>query len=162
MGNANNRNAQQLDRYSGGKWSELMERVRRIQEEYEQGGLSEAAKHHKVDELYEARGSMKAAKDLIRLIKAEHQKGVEWGLERLLVAVRRLEDLPYVEPGERQDIERRITGIISLIDCGELDKAESEVRDIESNVEQLQRVSLEAEFASLLSGIGEMYQPMVQ
>jgi hypothetical protein len=162
MGEANNRNTQQLDRYSGGRWSEMMERVRRIQEEYEQGGLSEAAKHHKIDELYDARGSLKTAKDLIPLIKAEHQRGVEWGLERLLVSVQRLVDLPYVEPGERQVIERRVTNIIGRIDLGELDTAEAEVRDIEAHVEQLQRASLEAEFASLLSGIGEMYQPMVQ
>jgi tetrahydromethanopterin S-methyltransferase subunit A len=93
---------------------------------------------------------------------AEHKKAVEWGLERLLVSARRLEALPYVEQAERQGIEQRIQRIIGLVDQGDLDAAETQVRDIENRVEQIQKASLETEFAALLSGIGEMYQTTVQ
>jgi hypothetical protein len=114
-----------------------------------------------VDSLREIRGGVDAAGQLIPLAIAEHKRGIEWGLERLLVSVQRLEDLPYIETGERQAIEQRITGIITAIDSDELDAAESGVRDIEAHVERLQTASLEAEFASLMSGIGALYQPMM-
>ena len=159
---SNDSNTRQWDRYSGGRWSELQGEAKNTQGEYERGGHSEAMKHRLVDKLREIKGGVEMAKVLIPQIMAEHQRGVEWGLERLLVSVQRLEDLPYIEPGDRQAIEQRVTGIIGMIDRRELDRAESEVRDIEVYVERLQRASLEAEFASLLSGIGEMYQPMVQ
>jgi len=103
------------------------------------------------------RGAINKAKEIM----AEHKKAVEWGLERLLVTVRRLEALPYVEPPERQSIEQRIHHIIGLVDGGEIDAAEAAIRAVESWVEQLQMTSAETEFAALLSGIGEMYQPIV-
>jgi hypothetical protein len=102
-----------------------------------------------------------AAGRLIPVAIAEHKRGIEWGLERLLVLVQRQEDLPHIETGERQAIEQRITSIIAAIDRGELDEAESGVRDVEAHVERLRTASLEAEFASLMSGIGEMYQPTI-
>ena len=150
------------DRYSGGVWSRLQERTRTTQAEYERGGHSETALHRLADELREVFGGVKVASALIPQIMAEHKKAVEWGLERLLVSARRLEALPYVEAAERQGIEQRIQGIIALVDRGELDAAEAQVREIENRVEQLQRSSLETEFAALLSGIGEMYQTTVQ
>jgi hypothetical protein len=146
------------DRYSGGGWSRLQERARAIQQEYNGGGQSETALHRLADQLREVFGGVKVANELIPQIMAEHKKAVEWGLERLLVSVRRLEALPYVEAMERQGIEQRIQRIIGLVDEGELDAAESQVRDIENRVEQIQKASLETEFAALLNGIGEMYQ----
>lgn len=149
------------DRYSGGAWSRLQETTRTIQTEYDRGGHSETALHRLADQLREVFGGVKVAKELIPQIMAEHKKAVEWGLERLLVAARRLEGLPYVEVSERRSIDQRIQRIIGFVDCGELDAAEAEVRAVESWVEQLQRASAETEFTALLSGIGEMYQPMV-
>ena len=146
------------DRYSGGVWSGLQDRARTIQAEYDRGGHTETALHRLADQLREVFGGVKVAQDLVPQIMAEHKKAVEWGLERLLVAARRLEALPYVEVSERQGIEQRIQGIIGLVDGGELDAAEAAVRAVESRVEQMQMASAETEFAALLSGIGEMYQ----
>jgi hypothetical protein len=159
MQNGNNNG--KWDRYSGGAWSRLQETTRTIQAEYDRGGNSETALHRLADQLREVFGGVKVAKELIPQIMAEHKKAVEWGLERLLVSVRRLEALPYVEISERRSIEQRIHHIIGLVDGGELDAAEAEVRAVESRVEQLQRASAETEFAALMSGIGEMYQPTV-
>ena len=161
MENANDKGTQKWDRYSDGKWSELRRRAEEARAEYERSGHGEAAKHRLVDALRELSGGVKAASDLIPKIMAEHRRGVEWGLERLLVSARRLEDLPHVESGERQAVEQRVRGVITLIDLGELDGAEAAVRDIEAHVECLQQASLEAEFNALLAGIGEMYQPAV-
>ena len=58
---------------------------------------------------------------------------------------------------ERHGIEQRIQRVIGLVDQGDLDAAETQVRDIENRVELTQKASLETEFAALLSGIGEMY-----
>lgn len=158
-----NNTTQQWDRYSSGHWSELQRQARSIQEDYDAGGHSEAAKHRLVDRLREIRGGVETAGHLIPVVIAEHKRGIEWALERVLVSVQRLEDLPFVETSERQAIAQRINNIISLVDRDELDAAEAGVREIEANIERLQTASLEAEFASLLSGIGEMYQPtMVQ
>jgi hypothetical protein len=157
-----NTNTQQWDRYLNGHWSELQRRARSIREEYDRGGHSEATKHRLVDSLREIRGGVETASRLIPEVLAEHKRGIEWGLERLLVSVQRLEDLPYVETHERQAIQQQVTGIIGMIDRDDLDAAESGVRDIEAHVERLQIASLETEFASLMSGIGAMYQPMVQ
>lgn len=157
-GNNGNNGNSRWDRYSGGVWSRLQDTVKTIQAEYDRGGHSEMALHRLADQLREVFGGVKVAKDLIPQIMAEHKKAVEWGLERLLVAARRLEALPYLEPSERQVIEQRIHGIINLVDSGELDAAEAAVRALESRVEHLQMTSAETEFAALLSGIGEMYQ----
>jgi len=150
------------DRYSGGAWSRLQEKSRAVQQEYNGGGASETTVHRMADQLREVFGGVKMANELIPHIIAEHRKAVEWGLERLLVSARRLEALPYVEPVERQGIDQCIQRIIALVDEGELDAAETEVRDIENRVEQIQKASLETEFATLLNGIGEMYQTKVQ
>src|SRR5262245_29259367 len=114
-------NAEQRNRYSGGLLADLQRRSKETQEEYERGGHSEKMRQRLIDQLREISGGVKVAGDLIPRIIAEHKRGVEWGLERLLVSVRRLEDLPHVEPAERQAIEQRIAGIISLIDLGKLD-----------------------------------------
>ena len=158
----NSKNNGKWDRYSGGAWSRLQETARTIQAEYDRGGHSETALHRLADQLREVFGGVKVAKELIPQIMAEHKKAVEWGLERLLVAVRRLEALPYVEASERQGIDQQIHGIIGFVDSGELDAAEAAVRAVESRVELMQRASAEIEFAALLSGIGEMYQATVQ
>lgn len=158
----NNRNTQQWDRYSNRHWSELQHRAASIQKEYEHGGHNEATKHRLVDMLREIYGGVDTAIQLIPLVIAEHKRGIEWGLERLLVSVQRLEDLPYVDARERQAIEQRVNSVIAAIDRSELDAAEAGVREVEAYIERLQRVSLETEFASLMSGIGAMYQPMVQ
>jgi hypothetical protein len=160
MQNTNNNG--KWDRYSGGAWSRLQEKTRAIQQEYDRGGQSETALHRLADQLREVLGGVKVASELIPQVMAEHKKAVEWGLERLLVSARRLEALPYVEQAERQGIEQRIQRIIGLVDQGDLDAAETQVRDIENRVEQIQKASLETEFAALLSGIGEMYQTTVQ
>lgn len=158
-----NKNTQRWDRYSNGHWSELQRQASSIQEDYERGGHSEAVRHRLVDRLREIRGGVETAGHLIPVVIAEHKRGIERGLERLLVSVQRLEDLPFVETSERQVIEQRISSIISLVDHDELDAAETGVREIETHIERLQTASLEAEFTSLMSGIGEMYQPkMVQ
>ena len=159
MQNGNNgNNNSRWDRYSGGVWNQLQERAKTIQAEFDRGGHSEAGMHRLADQLREIFGGVKVAKDLIPQVIAEHKKAVEWGMERLLVAARRLEALPYVETFERQGIDQRIQHIIGLVDGGELDAAEAAVRAVESRVEQLQMASAETEFAALLSGIGEMYQ----
>ena len=162
MHDASNKDNGNWDRYSGGVWSRLQERTRAIQAEHDDGGHSETALQRLADQLHEVFGGVKVATELIPQIMAEHKKAMEWGLERLLVSVRQLEALPYVEPSERQGIEQRIQGIIRLVDSGELDTAEAQVREVESRVEQMQRASLETEFAALMSGIGEMYQTTVQ
>ena len=158
MQNGNNGNNSRWNRYSGGMWSQLQDTVTTIQAEYDGGVRTETALHRLADQLREVFGGVKVAKQLVPQIMAEHKKAVEWGLERLLVAARRLEALPYLDPGERQLIDQRIHSIINLVDSGELDTAEAAVRAVESRVEHLQMSSAETEFAALLSGIGEMYQ----
>jgi hypothetical protein len=157
--NNGNQNTQRWDRYSDGRWSELLREAREIQQEYARGGLSEAELHRKADRLRELRGGAVAAAALIPKVIAEHRRGGEWGLERLLVSARKLEDLPYVGPEERGAVDQRIAGVIGRIDAAELEAAEQQVRELEAHVERLQRASLEAEFNALLAGIGEMYQP---
>lgn len=161
MSGNNDKDKGKWDRYSGGAWFRLQETTRTIQAEYDRGGHSEPGLHRLADQLREVFGGVKVARELIPQIMAEHKKAVEWGLERLLVTVRRLETLPYVEQPERRAIEQRIHHIIGLVDGGELDAAEAAIRAVESRVEELQMTSAETEFAALLSGIGEMYQPMV-
>src|ERR1700730_11882666 len=112
MNGNNGKDNGKWDRYSGGVWSRLQETTRTIQAEYDRGGHSEPGLHRLADQLREIFGGVKVVKELIPQIMAEHKKAVEWGLERLLVAVRRLEALPYVEPPERQGIEQRIHHII--------------------------------------------------
>ena len=158
MSNANGVNAQKMDRYSGGCWTELQRAADEIQQAHERGGLSENQKHRLADRLREVLGGAKVAGRLISIAMQEHRRSVEWGLERLLVSARQLEDLPYVEAVEREMIEQRIGNIITMVDLGEMDAAEARVREVEARVEQLRRASLEAEFTSLLASIGEVYQ----
>ena len=158
MSNANGMNAQKMNRYSEGIWSELQRATEEIQQAHAGGGLSESQKHRLADRLRELLGGAKVASRLIPLAAAQHKRSVEWGLERLLVSARLLDDLPYVEPGEREAIEQRIGNIITMVDLGELDAAETRVREVEARVEQLRRAGLEAEFSSLLAGIGDIYQ----
>ena len=154
----NSMNRQQLDRYSEGRWSEVQRKVEEIRQAHAQGGVSEAELHRLADQLRELLGGASMATKLIPLIMAEHRKSVEWGLERLLVSARQLEDLPYVEPVERGAVEQRIGSIIRKVDRGELDAAEALVRDVELRVEQLRVANLETEFDKLLGSIGEIYQ----
>jgi hypothetical protein len=151
-----------LDRYSNGEWSKLLEQVREIRDEYARGSHSETAKHRFADDLRQLTGGLKAAERLIPLIRDEHRRGVEWALERLLVACKALETLPYVETTDRESVDSRVKGIILKIDAGDLDGAESEVRALERRVTELQMQSLDTEVATLLSGIGSFYSETVQ
>jgi hypothetical protein len=158
----NNANKPNWDRYSNGHWSELHREARLIKEEYERGGHSEATKHRLVDSAREIQGGVRTASVLIPVAMAEHKRGIEWGLERLLVSMQQLENAPHIDPGEHQALKERIASVIGMIDRDDLDAAENGVRDIEVEIERLQTASLETEFASLMTSIGAMYQPTVQ
>jgi hypothetical protein len=162
MSNNNNVNTASFDRYSGGAWSKLLQQAQAIREEYERGGHSEADKHRFADRLREIFGGFQAAEVLIPRIRNEHRRGVEWALERLLVAYATLETMPYVEATERDSVQLRINGVIQRIDQGDLDDAESEVRALERRLSELQMQSLDTEVASLLSGIGTAYAATLQ
>jgi len=151
-----------FDRYSNGEWSKLLEQVREIRDEYARRGHSETAKHRFADDLRQLTGGLKTAERLIPFIRDEHRRGVEWALERLLVACKALETLPYVETTDRESVDCRVKGIILKIDTGDLDGAESEVRTLEHRVTELQMLSLDTEVATLLSGIGSLYSGSIQ
>ena len=156
----NNHNTTSSDRYSGGTWSKLQQEVQAIREAYARGGHSEADKHRFADRLRELFGGVKSAETLIPLIRDEHRRSVEWALERLLVASAALETAPYVETGDRQAVSQRVTAILQKIDSGALDDAETEIRDLERRVSQLQMQGLDLEVETLLSGIGAAFTPV--
>ena len=83
------------DRYSGNRWSSLRTKAQETQQEYKSGEHSETVKHQLADRLREILGGVTVAGELIPRIMAEHKKAMEWGLERLLVSAKRLENLPY-------------------------------------------------------------------
>lgn len=161
MKNSNsNHNPATSDRYSGGTWGKLQEEARAIREAYGRGGHSEADKHRFADRLREIFGGVKTAETLIPLIRDEHRRSVEWALERLLVASAALETAPYVEGADRQAVSQRVTAILQKIDAGAFDDAETEIRDLERRVSQLQMQGLDFEVETLLSGIGAAFTPV--
>lgn len=159
MSNGNS-NTATWDRYSGGAWSKLQQEALEIRETYARGGHSEADKHRFADRLRELYGGVKTAETLVPLIRDEHRRSVEWALERLLVASAALETAPYVEAADRQAVSQRVTAILQKIDGGKLDEAETEIRELEGRVAQLQMHGLDLEVETLLSGIGAAYTPV--
>lgn len=158
MKNGNNNTATwNWDRYSGGAWSKLQQEALAIREEYARGGHSEADKHRFADRLRELFGGVKTAETLVPLICDEHLRSIEWALERLLVASAALETAPYVEPVDRQAVSQRVMAVLQKIDVGKLDDAETEIRELDRRVAQLQMQGLDVEVETLLSGIGAAY-----
>lgn len=159
-----NNNFANLDRYSNGVWSELQSKAQATRQQYAAGGHTDNELHRFADRLHEVSGGVQTAVRLIPLILSAEKKAVQWGLERVLVAARRLESMPDMEEATKENIAKQAKDVVLLVESGSLDEAERQVRSLETQLDDAEHATLDRRFTALLTTLDQQFtqSPMVQ
>jgi hypothetical protein len=145
------------DRYSNGVWSELQSKAQASRQRYTAGGRTDNELHRLADQLHEVTGGVQTAVRLIPLILSAEKKAVQWGLERVLVAVRRLETMPDMDEKTMESIAKQAKDVVLLVESGSLDEAERQVRALEAQLDDAEHATLDRRFTALLTTLDQQF-----
>jgi hypothetical protein len=146
-----------IDRYAGDVLMRQQAASDAIKQRRAQGGLAPQEFHQLSDQLREIAGSVRLIHELAPRIEAEHKRGVQWAVERVAVAVRRVAMDPYLESAQVDALQARLRAIVAKLESGQLDGAEEEVRGLELCLEELATTGAAAEFDALMSTVDALY-----
>jgi len=145
---------QQMRFYAGPAWEEFQRKADELAHKY--GGnrhVNESERFEFIEQANYLRGSIEAAQAIVPHFHLRYRAWMEGALAHLLSSIHRLETIPTVSAEERGEVLREALGIVGLMDAGDEELVERNIRTLEQRVEQMAVDGVNRDVEGRLAGL---------